>query len=89
LIVAARSATRRSAGRPLTQLGLDRVRRRLPDAVEPVNEHGQLGAPRLVGGVQPRLGVATLEVADDLDRVDDDGAAVVDDRNEPLARGRA
>lgn len=68
----------------LAQLRRDLVGRPLPDLVEPVDEDEHLGA-RVIRRVERRIGVALLEVADDLHRADHDAAVVVDDRNESLA----
>ena len=68
----------------LLELGRHQVRRPLPDAVEPVDEHGDLGPPRLVGGEERRLREAALEVLDDRRRVGDRLVAVDQHRHERL-----
>jgi hypothetical protein len=67
------------------ELGLDRVRRVLVDALEPLDEHVHLGTPRRVDRKQRRLGVAALEVAHDRDGVIDHLAGVLDHRHQALA----
>ena len=83
----------RLVGRRPAQLGLDRVRRALPHAVEPLDEDVDLGAPRGVRGPQRRVGAAGLEPRDDPHRVGDDLVLVgLQDGHEVLAataRGRA
>jgi hypothetical protein len=67
------------------ELQLDRVRRPLPDLVEPVDEQVHLGFPRRVGGEDRRVRVGLFEIPEDADRVDHDGALVVDHRDQALA----
>ena len=73
------------SGSARAELGLDRVRRHLPDAVEPVDEHLHLGPPGRVGRVERRVGEAALEVLDDPGRVGDAEAVVVEHRHQVLA----
>ena len=76
----------RLVGRRAGELGLDRVRRALPDAVEPVDEDVDLGAPRGVGGPERRVGAAASSQRDDPHRVGDDLVLVgLQDGHEVLA----
>jgi hypothetical protein len=68
-------ATQRSdsllIGSLLAPLGLDLIRRALPDAIEPVEKDVQLSPASLFPGEQRRVGRAGLEIAEDLGRVKD------------------
>jgi hypothetical protein len=48
-------------GAPGRKLRPDRIGRHLPDAVEPVEEGRDLGAPRVAGRQQRRIGMAACE----------------------------
>jgi hypothetical protein len=65
-------------------LVVDEIGRALPDAVEPIDEHGRLGAARGVLRVQRRLRIAAVQMLDDDHRVPDDRSLVVDHRHEVL-----
>ena len=62
----------------------DRVRRALPDAVEPVAEDPHLGTPRRVAGDEGRIREALLQPVEDDGRVDDDLVAGEQHGDEPL-----
>jgi hypothetical protein len=69
----------------LLELILDRVRRDLPDLVEPFDEHVQLRAPSGIAWEQRRLGPLLLEVAQDPRGVGNHTVAVHQHRHQPLA----
>ena len=60
---------------------------RLPDAVEPVDEDDAFGPTRRVARVERRVGVALLQVLEDVRRVGDDAPVVLEHGHElwPLA----
>ena len=74
----------RGGGVRAAQLRLDLVGRRLPHAVEPVDEDVHRGALRCRGGEQRRLGRASLEVFQDSRGVTDHPIAVDEHRHERL-----
>ena len=67
------------------ELGLDLVRRPLPDTVEPVDEEARLGPSSRVARVERRVGEALLEMLEDARGVGDDRVAVHEHRDELLA----
>src|SRR5438270_7627480 len=62
------------------ELGLELVRRALPDPIEPVDEDDRLRPPGLIPWVKSRLGVPELELLEDGGRVGED-PPVLEDRD--------